>query len=88
MILILKLTLIVNLTLVLIQKFNTGGVWVYIFTIFCGIDFTLISQKIFLVIPCSTNFFRRFFSNIIDLPEHRNKRKSVLEITKMYYFKI
>ena len=30
--------------------------------------------------------FRRFFSNIIGLPEHRNKRKSVLEITKMYYF--
>ena len=28
----------------------------------------------------------KFFSNIIGLPEHRNKRKSVLEITKMYYF--
>ena len=27
-----------------------------------------------------------FFSNIISLPERRNKRKSVLEITKMYYF--
>ena len=27
-----------------------------------------------------------FFSNIIGLPERRNKRKSVLEITKMYYF--
>ena len=26
-------------------------------------------------------------SNIIGLPERRNKRKSVLEITKMYYFK-
>ena len=31
-------------------------------------------------------FFRMFFANIIGLPEHRNKRKSVLEITKMYYF--
>ena len=29
-----------------------------------------------------------FFSNIIGLPERRNKRKSVLEITKIYYFKI
>ena len=29
-----------------------------------------------------------FFANIISLPGHRNKRKSVLEITKMYYFKI
>ena len=28
-----------------------------------------------------------FFSNIIGLPEHRNKRKSILEITKMYHFK-
>ena len=27
-----------------------------------------------------------FFSNIIGLPERRNKRKNVLEITKMYYF--
>ena len=27
-----------------------------------------------------------FFSNIIGLPERRNKRKSVLEINKMYYF--
>ena len=26
------------------------------------------------------------FFNIIGLPERRNKRKSVLEITKMYYF--
>ena len=38
-------------------------------------------------IPCSTIFFD-VFSNIISLPERRNKRKSVLEITKMYYFKI
>ena len=30
--------------------------------------------------------FSTFFSNIIGLPERRNKRKSVLEITKMYYF--
>ena len=31
-------------------------------------------------------FFRTWvFSNIIGLPGHRNKRKSVLEITKMYY---
>ena len=29
-----------------------------------------------------------FFSNIIGLLERKNKRKSVLEITKMYYFKI
>ena len=29
-----------------------------------------------------------FFSNNISFPERRNKRKSVLEITKMYYFKI
>ena len=29
-----------------------------------------------------------FFLNKISLPERRNKRKSVLEITKMYYFKI
>ena len=28
----------------------------------------------------------RVISNIIGLPEHRNKRKCVLEITKMYYF--
>ena len=33
-------------------------------------------------------FVSTFFSNIIGLPERRNKRKSVLEITKMYYFKI
>ena len=32
--------------------------------------------------------FHEFFSNIIGLTERRNKRKSVLEITKMYYFKI
>ena len=29
-----------------------------------------------------------FFSNIIGLPKRRNKWKSVLEITKMYYFQI
>ena len=29
---------------------------------------------------------RTFFANIIGLPGHRNTRKSVLEITKMYYF--
>ena len=34
------------------------------------------------------NIFRMFFANIIGLPGLRNKRKSVLEITKMYYFKI
>ena len=33
--------------------------------------------KIHPAIPCSTKLFRR-----------RNKRKSVLEITKLYYFKI
>ena len=33
-------------------------------------------------------FFSTFFFNKISLPERRNKRKSVLEITKMYYFKI
>ena len=33
-------------------------------------------------------FVWTFFSNIIGLPERRNKRKCVLEITKMYYFKI
>ena len=38
--------------------------------------------------PCSTGEKLRFFSNIIGLPERINKRKSVLEITKMYYFKI
>ena len=27
-----------------------------------------------------------FVANIIGLPGHRNKRKNVLEITKMYYF--
>ena len=32
--------------------------------------------------------FSTFFKNKISLPERRNKRKSVLEITKMYYFKI
>ena len=32
--------------------------------------------------------FSTFFFNKISLPERRNKRKSVLEITKMYYFKI
>ena len=30
----------------------------------------------------------RYFVNIIGLPGHRNKRKSVLEITKMYNYKI
>ena len=30
------------------------------------------------IIPCSTKHFRRFFSNIIGLPERRNKRMSVL----------
>ena len=30
--------------------------------------------------------FSTFFGNKISLPERRNKRKSVLEITKMYYF--
>ena len=30
--------------------------------------------------------FSKFFSNIIGLSGHRNKRKSVLEITKMYNF--
>ena len=30
-------------------------------------------------------FFSTFFGNKISLPERRNKRKSVLEITKMYY---
>ena len=39
--------------------------------------YTLFHEK------CST-----FFSNNISFPERRNKRKSVLEITKMYYFKI
>ena len=29
-----------------------------------------------------------FFWNKISLPERRNKRKSVLELTKIYYFKI
>ena len=33
-------------------------------------------------------FVRTFFANIICLPGRRNKRKSVLEITKMYYFKV
>ena len=33
-------------------------------------------------------FFSTFFWNKISLLERRNKRKSVLEITKMYYFKI
>ena len=32
------------------------------------------------------SMFRTFFANIIGLPGHKNKRKSVLEITKMYYF--
>ena len=41
-----------------------------------------------ITIPCSTKNVKRFFSNIISLPELENKRKSVLEITKMYYFKI
>ena len=27
----------------------------------------------------------RFFANIINLPGHRHKRKSVFEISKMYY---
>ena len=39
-------------------------------------------------IPCSTKMFQRFFSKNISFPERRNKRKNVLEITKMYYFKI
>ena len=32
--------------------------------------------------------FSTFFWNKISLPERRNKGKCVLEITKMYYFKI
>ena len=40
------------------------------------------------LIPCSTKCFRRFVFNKISLPERRNKRKSILEITKMYYFNI
>ena len=39
------------------------------------LNYTLFHEKI-----------SKFFSNIIGLPECRNKRKSVLEITKMYYF--
>ena len=39
--------------------------------------YTLFDEK------CST-----FFFNKISLPERRNKRKSVLEITKMYYYYI
>ena len=42
---------------------------------------------------CQNNFYSlfhekkmTFFSNNISFPECRNKRKSVLEITKMYYF--
>ena len=44
--------------------------------------------RLYVFIPwaCSTKCFRRFFFNKISLPERRNKRKSVLEITKMYYF--
>ena len=30
--------------------------------------------------------YRACFSNIIGLPGHRNKRKPVLEITKMFHF--
>ena len=30
--------------------------------------------------------FRKFVANIVGLPGHRNKRKSVLEITKLYSF--
>ena len=37
--------------------------------------------------PVPRNIFDVFFE-YHGLPEHRNKRKSVLEITKMYYFKI
>ena len=37
-------------------------------------------------ILCSTKCLGRFFGNIIRLPGYRNKRKSVLEIPKMYYF--
>ena len=33
-------------------------------------------------------FLSTFFFNKISLPERRNIRKSVLEITKMYYFYI
>ena len=37
----------------------------------------------------SHEMFRTFlFANIIGFPRHRNKRKSVLGITKMYYFYI
>ena len=47
---------------------------------YCGqihVDYTLFHENVLI-----------FFSNIIGLLERRNKRKSVLEITKMYYFKI
>ena len=46
-----------------------------------------ISINIYLY-PVPRKKIQRFFSNITGLPERRNKRKSVLEITKMYYFKI
>ena len=34
----------------------------------------------------SWEFLGFFFANIIDLPGRKNQRKSVLEITKMFYF--
>ena len=50
-------------------------------------DFT---EKDYFTILCNYTLFHEFFStffwNKISLPERRNKRKSVLEITKMYYF--
>ena len=61
----------------------------FVFCFFWG-DVYYLNESLVLTrcVPCSTKCFRLFFSNIIGLPEHRNKRKSVLEIRKMYYFKI
>ena len=43
-------------------------------------------QSVYVTYTLFHNFFSTFFINKISLPERRNKRKSVLEIIKMYYF--
>ena len=47
---------------------------------------TLDCDPILLPYTLFHEIFSTFVWNKISLPEHRNKRKSVLEITKMYYF--
>ena len=48
----------------------------------------IIFNKITAIYSLFYEILRTFFVNIIGLPWHRNKRKSVLEIPKMFSFYI